>query len=89
MALPGSKPKLTLEQYKEILKLKAEKQGKERPKRGTLELTYAKLGGKFGVRPSVIVDAARRGIKRYDYQIWKDEQKVTESETLREQEQLT
>ena len=73
MGIPGSKPKLTLEQYKEILKLKAEKQGKERPKRGTLELTYAKLGGKFGVRSSVIIDAARRGLKRYDYQIWKEE----------------
>ena len=73
MALPGSKPKLTLEQYKEILAMKKDKQG-QRPKRGTLELTYAKLGGKFGVRPSVIVDAARRGIKRYDYQIWKEEQ---------------
>ena len=73
MGIPGSKPKLTLEQYKEILAMKKAKQG-QRPKRGTLELTYAKLGGKFGVRPSVIVDAARRGIKRYDYQIWKDEQ---------------
>ena len=73
MGIPGSKPKLTLEQYKEILSMKKAKQG-QRPKRGTLEMTYAKLGGKFGVRPSVIVDAARRGIKRYDYQIWKEEQ---------------
>ena len=73
MGIPGSKPKLTLEQYKEILSMKKAKQG-QRPKRGTLEMTYAKLGGKFGVRPSVIVDAARRGLKRYDYQIWKDEQ---------------
>ena len=73
MGIPGSKPKLTLEQYKEILAMKKAKQG-QRPKRGTLEMTYAKLGGKFGVRPSVIVDAARRGIKRYDYQIWKEEQ---------------
>lgn len=73
MPFPGSRPKLTLDQYKEILEMKKEKQGR-RPKRGTLELTYAKLGGKFGVRSSVIVDAARRGIKRYDYQIWKEEQ---------------
>ena len=72
MGIPGSKPKLTLEQYKEILSMKKAKQG-QRPKRGTLEMTYAKLGGKFGVRPSVIIDAARRGLKRYDYQIWKEE----------------
>lgn len=88
MALPGPDPKITFDQYKEILKIKKEKRG-QRPKRGTLELTYAKLGGKFGLRPHTIVNAAKRGIKRYDYQIWKDEQKVTESETLREQEQLT
>ena len=86
MALPGSKPKLTLEQYKEILAMKKEKQG-QRPKRGTLELTYAKLGGKFGLRPHTIVNAAKRGIKRYDIRIWKEKQKVTQSETLREQEQ--
>jgi len=76
MAIPGPNPKITFDQYKEILRLKEEKQGKDRPKRGTLELTYAKLGGKFGVRSSVIVDAARRGIKRYDYQIWKEEQET-------------
>ena len=71
---------MTLEQYKEIMKLKKEKER-------VSELTYAKLGGKLGLRPSTIVNAARKGIKRYDYQIWKDEQKVTQSETLREQEQ--
>ena len=78
MPFPGSKPKITLDQYKEILELKNAKGG-ERPKRGTLELTYARLGGKFGVRPSVIVDAARRGIKRYDYEIWKEQSQSAQS----------
>jgi len=73
MAIPGPNPKITFDQYKEILRLKEEKQGKDRPKRGTLELTYAKLGGKFGLRPHTVVNAAKRGIKRYDIRIWKEE----------------
>lgn len=63
---PGNKPKMTYEQYKEIVDLK---KAKER----VSELTYARLGKKFGLRPSTIVNAARKGIKRYDYQIWKEE----------------
>lgn len=64
---PGNRPKITYEQYKEIMKLKKEKER-------VSELTYARLGKKLGLRPSAIVNAARNGIKRYDYQIWKEEQ---------------
>jgi hypothetical protein len=86
MAIPGPNPKITFDQYKEILKIKHEKRG-QRPRGETKELTYAKLGGKFGLRPHTVVNAAKRGIKRYDIRIWKEEQKVTQSETLCEQEQ--
>jgi hypothetical protein len=74
---PGAKPKITLEQYKEILKVKEQKKG-DRPKKGTMELTYAKLGGKLGLRPCTIVSAAKKGIKRYDYIIWKESQEEKE-----------
>ena len=86
MPIPGPNPKITFDQYKEILKVKHEKRG-QRPRGETKELTYAKLGGKFGLRPHTIVNAAKRGIRRYDIRIWKEEQKVTQSETLCEQEQ--
>ena len=74
---PGTKPKITLEQYKEILKVKEQKKG-DRPKKGTMELTYANLGGKLGLRPCTIVSAAKKGIKRYDYIIWKESQEEKE-----------
>lgn len=63
------KTKITLEQYKEIMQLKKEKER-------VSELTYARLGKKLGLRPSTIINAARRGIKKYDYQIWKEEQET-------------
>ena len=74
----GMKPKITLDQYREILRIKNEKRG-QRPRKETKELTYAKLGGKFGLRPHTIVNAAKRGIKRYDYEIWKEQSQSAQS----------
>ena len=62
---PGNKPKVTYEQYKKIMELK---HSKDRVR----EMTYAFLAKELGLRPSSVVNAARRGIKRYDYRMWKE-----------------
>lgn len=62
--LPGNEPIITLDQYKKIMDLK---QSKERIK----EMTYVQLAKELGLRPSTVINAARRRIKRYDYQLWK------------------
>ena len=61
----GNKPKVTLEQYKKILELK---DSKERVK----EMTYVHLAKELGLRPSTVINAARRRIKRYDYVLAKE-----------------
>jgi hypothetical protein len=63
--LPGNEPMITLDQYKKIMDLK---QSKERIK----EMTYVQLAKELGIRPSTVINAARRRIKRYDYQLWKE-----------------
>jgi DNA invertase Pin-like site-specific DNA recombinase len=63
---PGNKPKISLDQYKQILDLKKSKQGPIK------EMTYAFLAKKLGLRASTVINAARKGIKRYDYQLWKE-----------------
>ena len=62
---PGNEPMITLDQYKKIMDLK---QSKERIK----EMTYVRLAKELGLRPSTVINAARRRIKRYDYQLWKE-----------------
>ena len=63
---PGAKPKITLDQYRKIIELKKSKQGPVK------QMTYAFLAKELGLLPSAVVNAARRGIKRYDYQLWKE-----------------
>jgi len=63
---PGNKPKISYEQYKKIVELKKSKEGPIK------EMTYAFLAKELGLRPSSVVNAARRGIKRYDYRLWKE-----------------
>lgn len=65
--LPGNLPRISLDQYREIMKLK---KSKDR----IAEMTYAFLAKELGLRPSAVVNAARRGIKRYDYVLAKEKQ---------------
>lgn len=68
MPNPGAKPKITLDQYRKILELKNSKQGPVK------QMSYAFLAKELGLLPSAVINAARRGIKRYDYQLWKEKQ---------------
>jgi len=68
-ALPGTRPKITLEQYRKIVALKNSKDGPVK------QMTYAFLAKQLGLRPSSVLNAARRGIKRYDYILWKEKQR--------------
>ena len=63
---PGNEPKITLEQYRRILELKKKKEGPIR------DMTYVELAKELGLRPSAVINAARRRIKRYDYVLWKE-----------------
>lgn len=59
-------PRLTLEQYKQLLqrKAEAEKYGER--------VQYKDLRDAWGISQSVLGTALRRGIKKYDIQIWKE-----------------
>lgn len=63
---PGTQPAMTYEQYKEIVKLKRLKEAHNK--------TYGQLAKELGLHPSTVTCAARRGVKRYDYAMWKEEQ---------------
>lgn len=56
----GSRPKITLEQYAELKRIKT--------LRATLP-TYSDLAKKWGFTHATLLNIAHRGIKRYDYEI--------------------
>jgi hypothetical protein len=58
-------PRLSFEQYKIVLKRK--KLAKAENER----VRYKDLVKEWGIRQSVIGTAIRRGIKQYDYVLWK------------------
>jgi len=63
---PGNEPTITFEQYKQILELKRLKEyGKK---------SYTTLAKELGLRGGTVLSAVRKGIKRYDYALWKQEQ---------------
>lgn len=57
-------PRITLEQYVQLLGLKRER---ERVEYGA----FQKLVEEWGVPQSTLSTAVCRGIKRYDYKLWK------------------
>ncbi len=63
---PGTPPAMTYEQYKEIVALRELK--KKHLK------TYVQLAKELGIGVTTVTSAARKGIKRYDYMLWKEEQ---------------
>lgn len=63
---PGNEPVITMEQYKQILELKKLKKiGKK---------SYTALAEELGLRGGTVLSAVRKGIKRYDYELWKEGQ---------------
>jgi DNA invertase Pin-like site-specific DNA recombinase len=63
---PGTPPAMTYEQYKQIIELKRLKElgGKH----------YTVLARELGLRGGTVINAARKGIKRYDYAMWRERQ---------------
>lgn len=61
-------PKITLEQYKILLKRK------EEAERYGERIRYKDLCEAWGISQSTIGTMARRGIKLYDTMIWKEQQ---------------
>lgn len=57
-------PSLTFEQYCELLERKKEYDGR---------VIYKDLCAKWQVRQSTLGTVLRRGIKQYDYKIWKSQ----------------
>jgi DNA-directed RNA polymerase specialized sigma24 family protein len=62
---PGTEPSMTLDQYRKIVELKRLKEFGSR--------SYADLAEELKIRPGTVINAARKGIKRYDYVLWKEE----------------
>ena len=60
----GNEPVMTIEQYKKILELKKIKR--------LADKSYTELAEEFGVNRSTVLNALHRGIKRYDYALWKE-----------------
>ena len=63
---PGTEPVMTYEQYKEIVALRELKKKYLK--------TYVQLAKELGLGVSTVTSAARKGVKRYDYMLWKEEQ---------------
>jgi DNA invertase Pin-like site-specific DNA recombinase len=63
---PGTPPAMTYEQYKQIIELKELKEKHLK--------TYVQLAKELGLTVSTVTSAARKGVKRYDYAMWKEEQ---------------
>ncbi len=63
-------PRLSFEQYKIVLKRK--KLAKAENER----VRYKDLVKEWGIRQSVIGTAIRRGIKQYDYVLWKQGEQI-------------
>lgn len=58
-------PTITLDQYKELKRMRAE---------GAPATAYMRMGNEIGRPTTSLLAIAKRGIKQYDYQIWKEEQ---------------
>jgi hypothetical protein len=56
----GNEPTITLEQYARLMEVKAIRQSAP---------SYSSLAREWGVSVHAVLDAASRGIKRYDYQL--------------------
>jgi hypothetical protein len=67
-AIPKRFTRLTMEQYKIVLQRKAESVNRKGRTR------YMDLVREWGVSQSSIGTIIKRGIKQYDYRIWKGEQ---------------
>jgi len=63
-------PRLSFDQYKIVLKRK--KLAREENER----VRYKDLVKEWGIRQSVIGTAIRRGIKQYDYVLWKQGEQI-------------
>ena len=63
-------PRLSFEQYKIVLQRK--KLAREENER----VRYKDLVKEWGIRQSVIGTAIRRGIKQYDYVLWKQGEQI-------------
>jgi len=59
--------RLSIEQYKVLLERKREAEAECR------RIRYRDLVQAWGVRQSVIGTALQRGIKQYDYKLWKEQ----------------
>jgi hypothetical protein len=64
---------LTFEQYKFLLKRK------EHAKKYSERLKYKDLVKEWGVKQYFMATAMSRGIKQYDYRIWKEEQNAKQN----------
>ena len=62
-------PRLSMEQYRILLDRKRVAAANEE------RVRYKDLTQAWGVRQSVIGTALRRGIKQYDYRLWKEGQR--------------
>jgi hypothetical protein len=60
-------PRLSFEQYQIVL------ERKRRAKQDEERVRYKDLTQEWGVRPSIIGSAVHKGIKQYDYLLWKAE----------------
>ena len=60
-------PRLSMEQYRILLERKRIAAANEE------RVRYKDLTSEWGVRQSVIGTALRRGIKQYDFRIWKEQ----------------
>ena len=65
--MKGPKPKITLEQYRRIREVRNQPFGS-----AAKEIT--KLAAEFGLSRNTVNVTTYRGIKRYEYQIWKEGQ---------------
>lgn len=61
-------PTLTFEQYKFLLKRR------EQARKDRKRIKYKDLVQEWGVKQSYMANAVFRGIKQYDYRIWKEKQ---------------
>jgi hypothetical protein len=66
-------PTLSFDQYKFLLKRK------EQARKDRKRIKYKDLVQEWGVKQSFMANAIFRGIKQYDYLIWKEEQNAKQN----------
>ena len=66
-------PTLTFEQYKFLLKRK------EQSRKDRKRIKYKDLVQEWGIKQHYMANAIFRGIKLYDYRIWKEEQSAKQN----------